>query len=179
MVFRYLRTLEGVSPPLSLTHLSCQTTAKAFIATRTSLSPHSASALPAAHININPILPPLGVSVSCIMHPAYITHHVLAPSPSPPLLANAAAKPQTRLMNRSDHRTTDARTHVRRSNVQRPVFDRMFSLGVRGSGTDTAPLGARVAAVAGSATSGPRRHFLYCSLHGESTQRSKRSREQS
>ena len=60
-----------------------------------------------------------------------------------------------------------------------PVFDRMFSLGVRGSGTDTAPLGARVAAVAGSATSGPRRHFLYCSLHGESTQRSKRSREQS
>ncbi|KAM5538922.1 hypothetical protein V8D89_007417 [Ganoderma adspersum] len=92
MVFRYLRTLEGVSPPLSLTHLSCQTTAKAFIAT---------------------------------------------------------------------------------------LFDRMFSLGVRGSGTDTAPLGARVAAVAGSATSGPRRHFLYCSLHGEATQRSKRSREQS
>ena len=37
MVFRYLRTLEGVSPPLSLTHLSCQTTAKAFVATRTSL----------------------------------------------------------------------------------------------------------------------------------------------
>ncbi|KAI0949195.1 hypothetical protein AcW1_008879 [Taiwanofungus camphoratus] len=36
MVFRYLRTLEGVSPPLSLTHLSCQTTAKAFIATRQS-----------------------------------------------------------------------------------------------------------------------------------------------
>ncbi len=62
---------------------------------------------------------------------------------------------------------------------QRPVFDRMFSLGVRGSGTDTAPLGARVAAVAGSATSGPRRHFLYCSLHSESAQRSKRSREQS
>ena len=37
MVFRYLRTLEGVSPPLSLTHLSCQTTAKAFVATRASL----------------------------------------------------------------------------------------------------------------------------------------------
>ncbi|EJF65486.1 hypothetical protein BD309DRAFT_966596 [Dichomitus squalens] len=92
MVFRYLRTLEGVSPPLSLTHLSCQTTAKAFVAT---------------------------------------------------------------------------------------LFDRMFSLGVRGSGTDTAPLGARVAAVAGSATSGPRRHFLYCSLHGDTNQRSKRSREQS
>jgi hypothetical protein len=34
MVYRYLRTLEGVSPPLSLTHLACQTTAKAFIATR-------------------------------------------------------------------------------------------------------------------------------------------------
>jgi hypothetical protein len=35
MVFRYLRTLEGVSPPLALSHLTCQTTAKAFIATRT------------------------------------------------------------------------------------------------------------------------------------------------
>lgn len=34
MVYRYLRNLEGVSPPLSLTHLSCQTTAKAFTATR-------------------------------------------------------------------------------------------------------------------------------------------------
>lgn len=34
MVFRYLRMLEGVSPPLALTHLSCQTTAKAFVATR-------------------------------------------------------------------------------------------------------------------------------------------------
>ncbi|KAJ7733751.1 hypothetical protein DFH07DRAFT_845315 [Mycena maculata] len=34
MVYRYLRMLEGVSPPLSLTHLSCQTTAKAFVATR-------------------------------------------------------------------------------------------------------------------------------------------------
>ncbi|PCH36120.1 hypothetical protein WOLCODRAFT_81034 [Wolfiporia cocos MD-104 SS10] len=88
MVFRYLRTLEGVSPPLSLTHLSCQTTAKAFIAT---------------------------------------------------------------------------------------LFDRMFSLGVRGSGTDTAPLGARVAAVAGTST-GPRRHFLFCSLNEQSS-RGKRSRE--
>ena len=66
------------------------------------------------------------------------------------------------------------------ASVHHAVFDRMFSLGVRGSGTDTAPLGARVAAVAGSATSGPRRHFLYCSLHNESApQRSKRSREQS
>lgn len=34
MVFRYLRTLEGVSPPLALSHLACQTTAKAFVATR-------------------------------------------------------------------------------------------------------------------------------------------------
>ena len=34
MVYRYLRTLEGVTPPLSLTHLSCQITAKAFVATR-------------------------------------------------------------------------------------------------------------------------------------------------
>ncbi|KAI9510929.1 hypothetical protein F5148DRAFT_1175325 [Russula earlei] len=81
MVFRYLRTLEGVSPPLALSHLTCQTTAKAFIAT---------------------------------------------------------------------------------------LFDRMFSLGVRGSGTDTAPLGARVAAVAGVASATlPRRHFLYCSLRPE------------
>ncbi|KZV70082.1 hypothetical protein PENSPDRAFT_632169 [Peniophora sp. CONT] len=81
MVFRYLRSLEGVSPPLALTHLSCQMTAKAFVAT---------------------------------------------------------------------------------------LFDRMFSLGVRGSGTDTAPLGARVAAVAGVASATlPRRHFLYCSLRPE------------
>jgi len=39
MVFRYLRTLEGVSPPLALSHLTCQTTAKAFIATRTPYPP--------------------------------------------------------------------------------------------------------------------------------------------
>jgi len=91
MVYRYLRMLEGVSPPLSLTHLSCQTTAKAFVAT---------------------------------------------------------------------------------------LFDRMFSLGVRGSGTDAAPLGARVSAatVAGAAT-GPRRHFLYCSLKPEPQPQAKRSRE--
>ncbi|KAF8894144.1 hypothetical protein BD779DRAFT_1660891 [Infundibulicybe gibba] len=61
MVYRYLRMLEGVSPPLSLTQTACQTSAKAFTAT---------------------------------------------------------------------------------------LFDRMFSLGVRGSGTDTAPLGARVAVAA-------------------------------
>ena len=48
----------------------------------------------------------------------------------------------------------------------------MFSLGVRGSGTDTAPLGARVAAVAESMT-GPRRHFLYCSLKPETGPRPK------
>ncbi|KII92258.1 hypothetical protein PLICRDRAFT_104349 [Plicaturopsis crispa FD-325 SS-3] len=90
MVYRYLRTLEGISPPLSLTHLSCQTCAKTFTAT---------------------------------------------------------------------------------------LFDRMFSLGVRGSGTDTAPLGARVAAVAGAAAIGPRRHFLYCSLKNDSAPRGKRSRE--
>ncbi|KAJ7188363.1 hypothetical protein C8R46DRAFT_1183865 [Mycena filopes] len=92
MVFRYLRMLEGVSPPLSLTNLSCQTTAKAFVAT---------------------------------------------------------------------------------------LFDRMFSLGVRGSGTDAAPLNARVSAatVAGAATAGPRRHFLYCSLKPEIQPQVKRSRE--
>jgi len=33
MVFRYLRMLEGVSPPLSLTQTACQTSAKAFIVT--------------------------------------------------------------------------------------------------------------------------------------------------
>jgi len=90
MVFRYLRSFEGVSPPLALTHLSCQMTAKAFVAT---------------------------------------------------------------------------------------LFDRMFSLGVRGSGTDTAPLGARVAAVAGVASATlPRRHFLYCSLKPENPAPSRKSR---
>ncbi|EJU04403.1 hypothetical protein DACRYDRAFT_20945 [Dacryopinax primogenitus] len=77
MVFRYLRQLE-LSPPLTLTHLSCQTCAKTYIST---------------------------------------------------------------------------------------LFDRMFSLGVRGSGTDTTPLGARVGVASGIA--GPRRHFLYCALRGE------------
>ncbi|KIY44347.1 hypothetical protein FISHEDRAFT_51567 [Fistulina hepatica ATCC 64428] len=33
MVYRYLRMLEGVSPPLTLTHLACQTSAKAFVVT--------------------------------------------------------------------------------------------------------------------------------------------------
>ncbi|KAF7376074.1 hypothetical protein MSAN_00022200 [Mycena sanguinolenta] len=90
MVFRYLRQLEGVSPPLALAHLSCQTTAKAFVAT---------------------------------------------------------------------------------------LFDRMFSLGVRGSGTDAAPLNARSAATVAGAATGPRRHFLYCSLKPEVQPQTKRSRE--
>ncbi|KAF9461309.1 hypothetical protein BDZ94DRAFT_1167892 [Collybia nuda] len=92
MVYRYLRMLEGVSPPLALTQTTCQASAKAFTAT---------------------------------------------------------------------------------------LFDRMFSLGVRGSGTDTAPLGARVAAaaVAGAAT-GPRRHFLYCALKPDApVPKTRRSRE--
>ncbi|KAH7888928.1 hypothetical protein F5I97DRAFT_1925476 [Phlebopus sp. FC_14] len=89
MVYRYLRNLEGVSPPLSLTHLVCQTTAKAFTAT---------------------------------------------------------------------------------------LFDRMFSLGIR-SDVAAVPLGARVAAVA-AAASGPRRHFLYCTLKPDKTApRTRRSRE--
>ena len=33
MVFRYIRMLEGVSPPLSLTQTACQASAKAFTAT--------------------------------------------------------------------------------------------------------------------------------------------------
>ncbi|KAK0212931.1 hypothetical protein DFS33DRAFT_81338 [Desarmillaria ectypa] len=87
MVYRYLRNLEGVSPPLSLTHLACQTTAKAFIST---------------------------------------------------------------------------------------LFDRMFSLGVRGS--DSVPLGTRVA-VAAAVAAGPRRHFLYCTLKPEMLPRTRKSRE--
>lgn len=90
MVYRYLRNLEGVSPPLALTHLTCQTTAKAFTAT---------------------------------------------------------------------------------------LFDRMFSLGIR-SDANVAPLGARVAAVAAAATTGPRRHFLFCTLKPEKpVPRTRRSRE--
>jgi hypothetical protein len=108
MVYRYLRNLEGISPPLALTNLNCQTTAKAFIAT-------------------------------C----------------------------QSALLKCS----SDLRVFINSISV----FDRMFSLGVRGSGTDTAPLGARVAAVAASAA-GPRRQFLYCSMKPEAAL-SKRSRE--
>ena len=61
MVFRYLRTLEGVSPPLSLTHLSCQTTAKAFVATRASL----------------PCLPKFQVSLIAFGLPLSVRPHVL------------------------------------------------------------------------------------------------------
>ncbi|KAL9711814.1 hypothetical protein Ac2012v2_004886 [Leucoagaricus gongylophorus] len=88
MVFRYLRQLEGVSPPLSLTQTACQTSAKAFTAT---------------------------------------------------------------------------------------LFDRMFSLGVR---AENVPLNGRItaAAVAGAAT-GPRRHFLYCTLKPDASNRPRRSRE--
>lgn len=45
------------------------------------------------------------------------------------------------------------------------VFDRMFSLGVRGSGVEAAPLTAR--AVGAAAPAGLKRHFLYCSLKPE------------
>ncbi|KAF9452344.1 hypothetical protein P691DRAFT_829342 [Macrolepiota fuliginosa MF-IS2] len=84
MVFRYLRQLEGVSPPLSLTQTTCQASAKAFTAT---------------------------------------------------------------------------------------LFDRMFSLGVR---VENVPINGRVtaAAVAGAAT-GPRRHFLYCTLNPDKPRRSR------
>lgn len=106
-MFRYLRTLEAVSPPLSLTHLACQTTAKAFTATR--------------------------------KHARNLRHADFA-------------------------------------HLSAAVFDRMFSLGLRGSGTDVQPLGARVAAVAG-ATTGPRRHFLYCTLKAENQAKPKRSED--
>ncbi|KAF8906584.1 hypothetical protein CPB84DRAFT_1813825 [Gymnopilus junonius] len=103
MVFRYLRMLEGVSPPLALTHTACQASAKSFIATCT---------------------------------PTYCY-------------------------------------------ILNPVFDRMFSLGVRGSGVDSVPLGNRVAAAAAAAATvnGPRRHFLYCTLKPDSTHKMKKSRE--
>ncbi|KAF8973324.1 hypothetical protein BDZ97DRAFT_1780831 [Flammula alnicola] len=61
------------------------------------------------------------------------------------------------------------------------LFDRMFSLGVRGSGIDAPPLGGRAAVTAAAATvNGPRRHFLYCTLKPDSTHKSKgkKSREQ-
>jgi len=97
MVFRYLRQLEGVSPPLALTQTACQASAKAFIAI---------------------------------------------------------------------------------------LFDRMFSLGVRGSGTEAPPLAlnartSAAAAVAAGAANGPRRHFLFCSMKQEAptAPKTRRSRE--
>ena len=107
MVYRYLRTLEGVTPPLSLTHLSCQITAKAFVATR--------------------------MRASLFM----------------PLATRSRAAFPT-------------------------VFDRMFSLGLRGSGLNTTPLGAQSGT---TAQTGPRRHFLYCTLKPETAPYTKRSRE--
>ncbi|KAG6821006.1 hypothetical protein H0H93_008635 [Arthromyces matolae] len=61
--------------------------------------------------------------------------------------------------------------------VFRFVFDRMFSLGIRGSGADTAPLPGRSAATVAGAASGPRRHFLYCSLRSDTGPKTRRSRE--
>ncbi|PPQ70693.1 hypothetical protein CVT24_000175 [Panaeolus cyanescens] len=58
-----------------------------------------------------------------------------------------------------------------------PVFDRMFSLGVRGSGTEAPPLGPRGVTSASSAVVGPRRHFLYCTLKPDSTHKVRKSRE--
>lgn len=101
--------LEGVSPPLQLTHLSCQATAKAFAATRKNSS-------------LKRVVSPLLIGTTSL------------------------------------------------------VFDRMFSLGMRGNGVESQPLGARVAAVA--ASTGPRRHFLYCTLKNEIVTRpAKKSRE--
>lgn len=62
------------------------------------------------------------------------------------------------------------------------MFDRMFSLGVRGSGIDNAPLTSRTAVTAAAATvNGPRRHFLYCTLKPDANHKSKgkKSRDQS
>ncbi|KAG8743253.1 hypothetical protein FRC10_012297 [Ceratobasidium sp. 414] len=99
MVFRYLRSLEGVSPPLMLTHLACQTSAKAWVATCESTYTSASF---------------------------------------------SGSKPRFQ------------------------VFDRMFSLGLRvfvhlrGS-TENTTLGGRVA----TGQTGPRRHFLFCTLHPE------------
>jgi hypothetical protein len=110
MVFRYLRMLEGVSPPLSLTHTACQASAKAFISTR-------------------------------------MFHHILWHD-------------------------------VEYCSYNSVVFDRMFSLGIRGGAVDTTPVGGRVAvATAAGAVSGPRRHFLYCSLKPDASSTSRKSRE--
>ena len=110
MVFRYLRMLEGVSPPLSLTHTACQASAKAFISTR-------------------------------------MFSHILWQTSNNALTLSV-------------------------------VFDRMFSLGIRGGAVDTTPVGGRVAvATAAGAVNGPRRHFLYCSLKPDASSKSRKSRE--
>jgi len=54
------------------------------------------------------------------------------------------------------------------------VFDRMFSLGIRGSGIDGAPLG-RIAVSSTAAT--PRRHFLYCTLKLDSGLKTRKSKD--
>ncbi|KAJ3514632.1 hypothetical protein NLJ89_g2274 [Agrocybe chaxingu] len=59
------------------------------------------------------------------------------------------------------------------------LFDRMFSLGLRGNGMDAPPLGGRVAVAAAAAVNGPRRHFLYCTLKQDSNPKTRKSREQS
>lgn len=57
------------------------------------------------------------------------------------------------------------------------VFDRMFSLGVRGSGIETVPLTSRGAVSTAVATvNGPRRHFLYCTLKPDANHKSKTKR---
>lgn len=103
MVYRYLRGLEGVTPPLALLHLSCQNHAKAFTTTREFLRYN------------------------------FVVEMYIMDSDSGILFFE--------------------------------VFDRMFSLGVRGSGSgaDPVPLGGRVPGVQGPVP-GPKRHFLYCSL---------------
>ena len=102
--------LEGVSPPLSLTHTACQASAKAFISTRM-------------------------FSISYGRHRVLLLHFSI-------------------------------------------VFDRMFSLGIRGGAVDTTPVGGRVAvATAAGAVNGPRRHFLYCSLKLDASSKSRKSRE--
>ncbi|KJA19970.1 hypothetical protein HYPSUDRAFT_143120 [Hypholoma sublateritium FD-334 SS-4] len=67
--------------------------------------------------------------------------------------------------------------------IEIELFDRMFSLGVRGGGgIDAPPLPGRAAVAAAAATvNGPRRHFLYCTLKPDLTHKSKgrKSRDQS
>jgi len=58
--------------------------------------------------------------------------------------------------------------------VSLTVFDRMFSLGLRGSGLNTTPLAAQSGT---TAQTGPRRHFLYCALKPETFPHTKRPRE--